>query len=194
MKTKLSLLSVLATAFILTGMIRNQELKIGEKAVDFKLADVNGKMVSLKSYADAKGYIVIFTCNNCPYAVAYQDRIAELHNQFAPHGYPVVAINTSDSKEEIIARAKEKDYPFPYLHDETQETTRAYGASRTPHAFVLKQDMTVAYVGAIDNNYKDATEADEKYIIDAVEALIENRPIRVTNTKAIGCTIKWKNS
>lgn len=194
MKLKFVLLTAISTAITLTGMSQNEELKIGEKAVDFNLADVDGKMVSLKSYPEAKGYIVIFTCNNCPYAVAYQDRIAALSNQFTPLGFPVIAINTSDEKDEIIQRAKEKGYPFPYLYDETQETTRAYGAARTPHAFVLKKDLTVAYVGAIDNNYKSPEKADQKYLKDAVEALLANKPVKVTNTKAIGCTIKWKNT
>jgi peroxiredoxin len=174
-------------------MTEPQELQVGDKASDFSLADINGKMISLDTYKDAKGYIVIFTCNTCPYAKAYQDRIAELQNDFAPKGYPVIAISTSDSKDEIVERAKEQNYPFPYLHDETQEVTRTYGATKTPHAFVLKKDKTVAYIGAIDNNHKNAKAADKQYIRGAVQALIEGKEVEITKTNAVGCSIKWKN-
>lgn len=187
------LLAFFGTAFIVTGLTRPQELNVGDKAPDFSLADIDGKMISPTTYKDAKGYIVIFTCNDCPYAKAYQDRIAELHNDFAPKGFPVIAINTSDSKEAISARAKEKNYPFSYLHDETQVTTKAFGATKTPHAFVLDKNMTVAYIGAIDNNYKNAADADQKYIRDAVTSLLSNEKVKITNTKAIGCSIKWKD-
>ena len=188
------LLALFGTAFIVTGITRPNELNVGDKAPDFSLEDVDGKMISPASYKNAKGYIVIFTCNDCPYAKAYQDRIAELHNDFAPKGFPVIAINTSDSKEAIVARAKEKNYPFSYLHDETQDITRAYGATKTPHAFVLDKNMTVAYIGAIDNNYKEADTADQKYVRDAAEALLNNSKVKITNTKAIGCSIKWKDA
>lgn len=187
------LLTVFGTAFIVSGMTEPQELQVGDKASDFSLADINGKMISLDTYKDAKGYIVIFTCNTCPYAKAYQDRIAELQNDFAPKGYPVIAISTSDSKDEIVERAKEQNYPFPYLHDETQEVTRTYGATKTPHAFVLKKDKTVAYIGAIDNNHKNAKAADKQYIRGAVQALIEGKEVEITKTNAVGCSIKWKN-
>ncbi len=187
------LLTVFGVALLLTGMTNPQGLKVGEKASDFSLANINGQTISLDSYQDARGYIVIFTCNNCPYAKAYQKRIAGLHNEYASKGFPVIAINTSDSKQDIITRAQTMKYPFPYLHDETQEVTKSYGATKTPHVFVLKKDRTVAYIGAIDNNYKDAANADKHYVKDAVEALLANKPIEVTNTNAIGCTIKWKN-
>lgn len=187
-------MTVFGLAFLLIGMTEPQELNVGDKAPGFSLENFDGKTISLDSYNNAKGYIVIFTCNNCPYAKAYQDRIAELQNEYAPKGFPVIAINTSDPGEEIVARAKEKDYPFPYLHDETQEVTRAYGATRTPHVFVLEKDRTVAYIGAIDNNYKDASKADENYVKDAVNALLNDQEVDVKSTKAIGCTIKWKNS
>ncbi len=186
-------MTVFGVAFILSSMSNPQGLNVGDQASDFSLTNIDGKKISLDSYSGAKGYIVVFTCNSCPYAKAYQDRIADLHNSFASKGYPVIAINTSDSKEDIIARAQEKDYPFPYLYDETQEVSRSYGATKTPHVFVLKEDKTVAYIGAIDNNYKDASAADKHYVKDAVNALLADKPVEVTSTKAIGCGIKWKN-
>jgi len=188
------LLTVFGTAFIITGMTGPQEINVGEKAADFSLANVDGEMISFDSYEDVKGYIVVFTCNNCPYAKAYQERLAELHNSYAKKGFPVIAINTSDSEEDIKQRAKENNYPFVYLHDATQEVSIAYGAVKTPHVYVLRKDKTVAYIGAVDNNYKDAAAADKLYVKDAVEALLSNKEIKITNTKAIGCAIKWKTS
>ena len=187
------LLTVFGVAFLISGMTIPQELSLGDKASDFSLANINGEMISLDSYENAKGYIVIFTCNNCPYAKGYQQRIKELHNKYISKGFPVIAINTSDSKDEIIQRAKEMNYPFVYLYDETQEVTKAYGATNTPHVFVLKKDKTVAYIGAIDNNYKDANAVDKHYVQDAVDALLINKEVKISSTKAIGCSIKWKN-
>jgi len=188
------LLAVFGIAFIFSGMTGPQGLEIGDKASDFSLKDIDGKLVSLDSYQDARGYIVVFTCNNCPYAKAYQDRLASLHHAYAKKGFPLIAINTSDSKKEIKERAQKKAYPFPYLSDETQEVSKSYGASRTPHVYVLDQGKQVAYIGAIDNNYKDATKADKTYVKDAVEALLNDKEVKVTTTKAIGCSIKWKNN
>lgn len=188
------LLTIFGFAFILSGMIEPKELKVGDKAENFSLANIDGKLISLDSYDNAKGYVVIFTCNNCPYAKAYQKRIAELHNEYAPKGIPVIAINPNDSKEKIKQRSKEKNYPFAYLHDETQEVTRAYGASKTPHVFILNKEKTVMYIGAIDNNYKDAAAADKRYVVDALDAMLANKKIEVTNTRALGCSIKWRNS
>lgn len=187
------LLTVFGMAFLISGMTIPQELSLGDKASDFSLANINGEMISLDSYENAKGYIVIFTCNNCPYAKGYQQRIAELHNKYVSKGFPVIAINTSDSKDEIIQRAKEMNYPFDYLYDETQEVTKTYGATNTPHVYVLKKDRTVVYIGAIDNNYKDANAVDKYYVQDAVEALLANKQVKISSTKAIGCSIKWKN-
>lgn len=188
------LLTIFGFAFILSGMINPKELAVGDKAENFSLANIDGKLISLDSYENAIGYVVIFTCNNCPYAKAYQKRIAELHNEYAPKGIPVIAINPNDSKEKIKQRSKEKNYPFAYLHDETQEVTRAYGASKTPHVFILNKEKTVMYIGAIDNNYKDAAAADKRYVVDALDAMLANKKIEVTNTRALGCSIKWRNS
>lgn len=174
---------------------------IGDKARDFKLKNVNGKMFSLSGIENAKGYIVVFTCNNCPYALAYQDRIIELNNKYAPLGYSVVAINPNDKDvsatdgwENMQKRAKEKKYIFPYLYDETQEIARAYGATRTPHVFLLDQDRIVRYIGAIDDNHEEPEAVKEKYLENAIDALRNGQEITVKETKALGCTIKWRKS
>ncbi len=176
--------------------------KVGDKAADFSLKNaVDGKMVSLADYKDAKGFILTFTCNTCPYAELYEQRIIDLHNEFAPKGYPVVAINPNDvvkkpgdSLEAMKERAEEKGYPFVYLQDETQEIAHAFGATRTPHMYILDKDLTVLYIGGIDNNPKDADQANEHYIKNAINELLEGKTISQKTTKAIGCTIKWKES
>ncbi len=201
MKLTYTLLAVFCLALFINSTVNTSELKVGDKAQDFKLKNVDGKLISLSSYTDVKGYIVIFTCNTCPYAIAYEDRIIELHKKFAPKGYPVVAINPNDAKakpgdslEKMKERAKDKEYPFVYLIDETQETTKAYGASRTPHVFLLDKSLTVKYIGAIDNNHQDASAADKKYVEDAIAAISKGKDADPDFTKAIGCTIKWKSN
>ena len=172
--------------------------QVGDTARDFQLKSVDGKMISLTSYEYAKGYIVIFTCNTCPYSKMYEDRIIALHNEFAGKGYPVVAINpndesksSGDSFEEMIVRARDKGFKFPYVQDKTQELAKAYGATNTPHVYVLNKDRKVVYIGSIDNNARDATDADKFYVKDAINALENNKDPEVSKTKAIGCTIKW---
>lgn len=188
------LLVVFGIAFFISGMTGPQALEIGDNASDFSLMNVDDKMISLDSYKDVKGYIVVFTCNNCPYAKSYQGRLASLHQEYAKKGFPVIAINTSDSQKDIKERAREKSYPFPYLYDETQEISKSYGATKTPHVYILDKERKVAYIGAIDNNYKDAAKADKTYVKDAVEALLNNKEVKVNTTKAIGCAIKWKSN
>lgn len=173
--------------------------KIGDVAQDFSLKNVKGKNVSLASLKNAKGYIVVFTCNHCPYAKAYEQRIIELNQKYAPLGYPVVAINSNDkdvqpadSYDNMKKLAKKKKYPFPYLYDESQEVAKAFGATRTPHVYVLDQNRVVRYIGAIDDNSEDAALAKEKYVGAAIDALLSGKDVAVKETKAIGCGIKWK--
>lgn len=195
------LISLLVTAFS-TG--ERSGYQVGDIATDFSLKNVDGQMISMKDYQEAKGFIIAFTCNTCPFAKLYEQRIIDLHNTYAPEGYPVIAINPNDpvkqpgdSFEKMKARAKEMNYPFPYLVDETQEITREYGATNTPHMYVLKKaegKYVVKYIGAIDNNPKEPDNATKKYIHDAIDALINEKAVPVEETKAIGCTIKWKSA
>lgn len=173
--------------------------KVGDTARDFKLKNANGKKTSLAGLKKAKGYIVVFTCNHCPFAKAYEDRIIALHNKYAPLGYPVVAINPNDkdvqpadSFEKMKERAKEKKFPFAYLYDETQEIAKAYGATRTPHIYLLDKNRVVKYIGAIDDNSEEPEKVKEKYLENAIDALREGKEISVKETKAVGCGIKWK--
>lgn len=173
---------------------------VGDTAADFKLKNVDGKMVSLADYKQAKGYIVIFTCNHCPYSKAYEDRIIALHKKYEKEGYPVVAINSNDkvrqpedSYENMQQRAKQKKFRFAYLYDETQEVALQFGATRTPHVFILDKALKVQYIGAIDDNHEEPASVKEKYVEKALNELMAGKPVSQSLTKALGCTIKWKN-
>ena len=173
---------------------------IGDVVKDFSLKNIDGKMVSLSDFNEAKGYIVTFTCNTCPYAVAYEQRIIDLDKKFAPKGYPVIAIMPNNTKikpgdgfEAMQRRAKDKGYTFPYLIDEDQSVFPQFGATKTPHIFVLektKKGNVVRYIGAIDDNYQDANAVKEKYVDQAVHALLNGKEVEKTTTRAIGCSIK----
>ena len=174
---------------------------IGDIASDFSLKNVDGEMVSLKgSYPEAKGYIVIFTCNHCPYAVMYEDRINELHDTYAPQGYPVIAINPNDPEviaedgyDEMVERANEKGFSFPYVFDEGQVIFPLYGALKTPHVFLLDSDLKVQYIGAIDDNPRNASAVSQFYVKDAIGALEAGQSPDPATTKAVGCRIKVKS-
>lgn len=178
--------------------------QIGDVAADFKLKNVDGKMVSMADYPDAKGFIVIFTCNHCPYSKAYEERIIELDKTYKAKGYPVIAINPNDpeampddSFEKMQVRAKEKGFTFPYLMDEGQKVYPQYGATRTPHVYILQRSEEgpkVAYIGAIDDNHEDASKVSAQYVASAVDALIAGKQPEPQTTKAIGCGIKKKKS
>jgi peroxiredoxin len=199
-KTHFSLLLLLAfAAASFTLSTDSGGYKVGDTAADFSLKNVDGKMVSLAGIEGAKGYIVVFTCNTCPFAVAYQDRVIALHQKYAAKGYPVVAINSNDkdlkpddSYDKMQQRAKDKNFSFAYLYDETQAVAQAFGALKTPHVYILDQNRVVRYIGAIDDNSEDAAAAKEKYVENAVDALLAGKEIAVKETKAIGCGIKWK--
>jgi len=192
---------ILMATFLAAGLYA-QGLKIGDKAPDFRLKNVDGKMVSLADYPQVKGFIVIFSCNHCPFVKAYEDRIIDLHKKYAPKGFPVVAINSNDpevvpedSFDKMVERAQQKNFPFVYLFDEGQNVYPLYGAARTPHVFVLSKkanELFVEYIGTIDDNYKDASAVKEKYVENAVDALLSGKKPAVTETKAVGCSIKVK--
>ena len=200
---KLLFLPVLLAGLLLFAFApEDTGYKIGDKVEDFKLKNVDGKMVSLADYSKARGFIVIFTCNHCPFSVAYEDRIIALHQKYEAKGYPVVAINPNDptivpddSYENMVIRAKEKSFPFKYLSDETQEVARMYGASRTPHVFILRKEkdgLVVKYIGAIDDNTDSPEDVTKRYVETAIDQLSEGKDVLVPFTKAIGCTVKWK--
>jgi peroxiredoxin len=174
----------------------------GDAASDFSLKNVKGESVSLSQFNSAKGFIVVFYSNVCPMVKKYEQRIADLHKEFSSKGYPVVAINSNDkdaqpgdSFDEMKKYVKGRNTGFEYLYDETQDVARDFGATNTPHVYVLSKkdgNLKVEYVGAIDNNADDASQANKKYVADAVNALLKGQSVPLSSTKAIGCTVKWK--
>ena len=192
------LLSCLTCAYIYAA----DGLKVGDIASDFSLKNVDGSMISLKDYSSSKGIILIFTCNHCPFSKAYEDRIIQINKMYAEKGFPVIAINPNDeisvpedSYDNMKIRAKEKGFVFPYIHDATQQIAKTYGATRTPHVYLLKNNsgvFSIAYIGAIDDNHSDAENVKEKYLVNAIESLMQNKSANPDFTKAIGCSIKWK--
>ncbi len=200
----------LILSFFLVGFLSTANsqtgYEVGAEAIDFKLKNasntINGlnEPVSLSDYKNVKGYIVIFTCNHCPYSIAYEDRIINIHNTYALRGYPVIAINPNDpervpedSYDNMVKRAVEKKFPFAYLHDTTQEIAKAYGATKTPHVYLLqkkKDKNVVRYIGAIDDTHK--AEPTDTYLCNAIDALLKGELPTKSNAKAFGCTIKWR--
>lgn len=192
------LVAITSAAFTIVNTEKGYE--IGSIATDFTLKNIDNQTVSLRDMKDAKGYIVIFTCNHCPYAVAYEDRIIALDKKYKKLGYPVIAINPNnpekqkeDSFEKMQVRAKEKGFTFPYLFDEGQKIYPQYGATKTPHVYILEKTNkgnVVQYIGAIDDNHSDESAVKAKYVENAVDALLSNEEVKVKTTKAIGCSIK----
>jgi len=175
----------------------NKALSAGDHAPDFKsLTGTDDKSHSPADWRDAKLVVVIFTCNHCPIASGYEDRIIALVKEFRERGVQFVAVSSSrmeaDSFEAMKKRAAEKNYPFPYLHDATQQVGKSYGASVTPEVFVLKADRTVGYLGAIDDNWNDESAVGRRYLRDAIEALLAGKePVRF-ETRPVGCGIQYE--
>jgi peroxiredoxin len=198
-----NLILTFAMFFVSLALFAQEGYKVGDKAADFSLKNIDGKYYSLADINKAKGYIVIFTCNHCPYSIAYEDRIIDLHKKYERKGYPVVAINPNDSIVQpadswsaMKVRAAEKKFPFLYLLDEKQEVYPVYGATRTPHVYLLNKEqdgtLSVAYIGAIDDNHKDPSAVNEPFLANALEALLDGRMPEPSYTRAIGCSIKTK--
>jgi peroxiredoxin len=186
---------------------RVQTLKIGATAPDFSLPGVDGKTHSLEDFADSKLLVLVFTCNHCPTAQAYEERIKKLVVEYKPKGVAFVAISPndpeavrlnelgytdlSDSLEEMKIRAKHKEFNFPYLYDgETQEASIAYGPVATPHVFLFDGDRKLRYTGRIDNAERESLVKTHD-LRDTLDALLEGRPVPTETTRTFGCSIKW---
>jgi len=189
------------------GQVEHKTLAIGSKAPDFSLPAVDGKTYSLQSFKDAKVLAIIFTCNHCPTAQGYEERIIQLTKDYSSKGVQVVAINPNhpeslrldelgwsdvgDSFDDMKVRAKEKNFNFPYLYDGDSETvSKAYGPVVTPHAFVFDATRKLRYVGAIDDSERIA-KVTKHYLRDALDAVLADKEPTVAQTKVVGCSIKW---
>lgn len=174
-------------------------LKIGDKAIPFKLRGVDDQDHSLSDYAGKSGVSVIFSCNHCPYVRAWEDRMVNIQADYAGKGIQLIAINANDASKypedsfsKMKERARDKGFNFPYLRDETQMTARAYGAERTPEVFLFDRDLTLRYHGAVDDNYDDPRAVKDHYLRNAIDFMLAGSEPKRPETKPVGCTVKWK--
>src|SRR5262245_20057809 len=174
-------------------------LKPGDAAPGIQLLNIYDKVVSFDNYPSAKGFVLVFIANTCPYSKAYEQRINDLDRKYSSLGFPVIAINPNDSAcspedafSEMKRHADSSKYTFPYLYDEGQVTTSAYGPGSTPYVFVIARNAAgniIEYTGAIDNDTRDTDPTKHKYVEDAITALINNKKPAVPVTRSIGCGI-----
>lgn len=199
----LSLLLMASFAFVgfsNAGDSEDDGYGIGDLAAAINLLNTDGNMVSYDDYPDAKGFIVIFTCNTCPYAVASEDRIIALDAEFKDKGYPVIAINPNnpevqpdDTYELMQKKAKDKGFTFPYLYDKSNTVYAVYGATKTPHVYLLEktdEGRVVRYIGAIDDNVRNGAAVKDRFLANAVYELLDGKEVTLKETKAIGCSVK----
>ena len=175
-------------------------LKLGDNALAFSLPGVDGNTYALSDYADRSVVAVIFSCNHCPYVLAWEDRMIQIQADYAARGVQFVAINANnavtypaDSFDNMVVHAQQKSFNFPYLHDESQAVARAYGAERTPEVFVFDKGGVLRYHGRIDDNYDDPDAVQQHYLRDALDAVLGGESPQIASTPPTGCTIKWKN-
>ena len=177
-------------------------LGVGDEVNDFTLRSINGKNYSLATYPSAKGFIIVFASNYCPFSKSYEDRLMALDKKYSLKLYPVIAINPNDPQayeeeklENIQATSKEKGFTFSILIDEKQQVAKNFGATRTPHVFIVKKEngkYIIKYSGAIDDNPQDPAGITKNYVEDALTNILENKPVINQQTKPIGCAIRWK--
>jgi peroxiredoxin len=176
-------------------------LAIGKPAplADSKMKNVDGKELTIAGVKGTKGTLVVFTCNHCPWAKAWHSRIVTLGNASVKRGVGVVAINANDPTAyaeddfpSMQANAKKSKMAFPYVVDATSDVARAFGATRTPEAFLFDADGKLVYHGTIDDNAKQPDQVKSRYLEDAVNALVDGKPIALAETKALGCGIKFR--
>jgi peroxiredoxin len=196
--------SILFVVLMMAAFFLNAFTDPSEKILnDFRLPNANGKPVSLEDYPDAKGFIIVFTCNHCPFAKLYPERLNKLNAKYKPLHVPLIAISSTDtvlyeedSFTEMINFSKEKNIRYPYLCDRMQSVAKNFGAQKTPHAFVIWKEgseFKIKYNGTIDDNGAEPEKVTHKYVEDAVDALLAGNTVSVTSTKSIGCLIKLRN-
>lgn len=188
--------SGLAIAVVLLGgaALAIDTLEPGARAPEFELFGVDYKYHSLQEYADAEARVVVFTCNHCPVAKAYEDKLIALASEYQPKGVQFIAVNTNpadmvpaDGFPQMIERAKQKGFPYPYLYDETQKVSKAYGATVTPHIFVVGPEGNILYEGAVDNRHEEPD-----YLADALDAILAGDPVPAPSTSEFGCSVKYR--
>jgi peroxiredoxin len=176
------------------------QLHTGDAAPAFSLPGVDGKTWSLPDFKDSPYLVVTFWCNHCPYVQAWEGRAIALQKEFASKGVRFVLINANDAKnypedgfDRMVARAKEKGYPFPYLRDDSQEVAHAYGALVTPHPMLFGPDRRLLFQGRIDDDHSDPRKVKHQYLRDALDAAVAGRQIREAELPVVGCSVKWRD-
>ncbi|MFT4698603.1 MAG: peroxiredoxin [Flavobacteriaceae bacterium] len=194
----LTMVFMLSSFILIENPIKGYD--IGDEVTDVNLKNVDGTMVSFSDYDTALGFIVIFTCNTCPYAVASEDRLNDLNAEFKSKGYPVIAINPNNPKvqpddtfELMQEKAKEKKFTFPYLYDDSNSVYAQFGATKTPHVYLIQKEKgknIVKYIGAIDDNVRNASAVKDRFLANAINELLAGKEVSIKKTKAIGCSVK----
>lgn len=181
------------------ALMHSKGMPLGTAAPPFSLPGVDGETRSLGSFADAELLVVVFTCNHCPYAMASEDRLIEIQNDYRARGVRLVAINPNDadaypadSFEKMKQRAAEKGFNFPYLRDESQEVARVYDAACTPDIFVFDRDRKLIYNGRIDDNWQHPDKVTRKDLRAVLDAALQGKAVDFQHVPSMGCSIKWK--
>ncbi len=187
-------------SFLLLGF-NNEETK-GKIVKDFSLLNIDGNMVSLSEYPDARGFIIVFTCNHCPFAKLYPKRMNELSSKYSVIGVPLIAISSTDTAQfeedtysRMIKKSEAENFNFPYLFDGEQTVAKNFNAQRTPHAFVIwkeNNEWVIKYNGAIDDNGADPGKVNNNYVAEAIDALLNGNEVKLKETKSIGCQIQFR--
>jgi peroxiredoxin len=173
---------------------------IGAYAPDFEIPGTDGSVHHLARYLEQhQAVAVVFICNHCPYVKLYLERLKQIQDEFAPQGVTLIGINPNDEKqypadsyENMKPFFAENQLNFPYLRDITQDVAHAFGATKTPHVFLLNQQGVLCYSGAVDDSAQDAAAVKQHYLKDAIAALLANTPISPTATEPVGCSVKWR--
>lgn len=202
MKLFVGIVSVVSF-FLITSFKNFPTKKTTEKTVmDFSLKNTDGKFISLKDYPNAKGFMIVFTCNHCPFAKLYPPRLNALNEEFAPLGVPLIAISSTDTIQyeadgylHMVEKSKNENFNFPYLYDGTQKVAKQFKADKTPHAYLIWKEnnkWVIKYNGAIDDNGAEVEKVKNAYLSMAVETLLKGHNPQVTETKSIGCQIHFR--
>ena len=201
MKTTRFVMFVLCTMLVVGGSVLAAGLKLGDAAPmsATKMKNADGREMSIDDVKEPNGTLVIFSCNHCPFVKAWESRISAIGNAAQESGVGVIAINPNDPNayaedryEEMQKRAKDRGFRFPYVVDAKSDVARAFGATRTPECYLFGKDGELVYHGAVDDNYADAAKVDKRYLQDALDSLVADKDIPIKESKAVGCTIKFR--
>lgn len=179
--------------------VNSSETSLGTPCPPFNLPATDGNTYSLDSFKDAKALVVMFICNHCPYVRAVEDRLIELAKSYDPKEVQFVAISSNDatkypddSFEAMKARSQEKNYPFPYLYDESQEVAKAFDAVCTPDLYVFDSSRELTYRGRLDDSWKEPEKVQRRELKEAIDATLKGEALGFEPVPSMGCSIKWK--